>query len=98
VLARFQGVWNGDAETCQNPLFQATFWGFLGFSEEEKGPQITKLENFIYSTFYLLINPDNFSLVKFFQKCLVWEIASFAKNSKSGEIVKRTKLQNSILL
>jgi hypothetical protein len=54
-LAIFQGVWNGDAETGQNPLFQATFLGFLGFSEEEKGPQITKLEklftqHFTYSS------------------------------------------------
>jgi hypothetical protein len=45
-LAKFQRVWNGDAKIGQNPLFQETFWGFLESSEEEKGPKITKLENF----------------------------------------------------
>jgi hypothetical protein len=43
-LNKFQGVWNGDAEIGKNPLFQATFWGFLGFSEEEKGPQMENME------------------------------------------------------
>jgi hypothetical protein len=57
----------------------------LGFSEEEKGPQMEKLEKFIYSTFCILIKPNKFGLVKFFQKCTVWEIASLAKNSKSGK-------------
>jgi hypothetical protein len=50
-LNKSKGVWNGDAEIGQNPLFWATFWGFLGFSEEEKGPQMENMENFIYSTF-----------------------------------------------
>jgi hypothetical protein len=35
-LNKFYGDWNGDAEIGQNPLFWATFWGFLRFSEEEK--------------------------------------------------------------
>jgi hypothetical protein len=47
-LARFQGFWSGDAKIGQNPLFRATFWGFLGFSEEEKGPQMENMEKFIY--------------------------------------------------
>jgi hypothetical protein len=47
---------------CEKPLFG----GFLGFSEEEKGPQMENMENFIYSTFCILINPENFGLVKFF--------------------------------
>lgn len=73
-------------------MFQATPFGeFLRFSEEKK-PQITKLKKIIYSTFYLLMNPNKFSLVKFFQKCSVWEIANFTKNSKFEEIVKRIKL------
>jgi hypothetical protein len=42
------------------------FLGFLKFLEEEKGPQITNMEKFIYSTFYLLNNLDNFVLRKFF--------------------------------
>jgi hypothetical protein len=77
-LAIFQGIWNGDAKTSQNPLFHATFGEFWGFSKE-KGPQITKLENFIYYTFYILINLGKFSLVKFFHKCIVYEIVNFAK-------------------
>jgi hypothetical protein len=31
--------------------------------------QITKMENFIYSTFYIVIKTDNFGIVKFFKKC-----------------------------
>jgi hypothetical protein len=30
--------WSGNAKTWQNPLFRATFWRFLRFFEEEKGP------------------------------------------------------------
>jgi hypothetical protein len=51
-LIRFQGVWSGGAKIGKNSLFWVTFWGFLGFSEEEKGPHIEKLENFHYSTFF----------------------------------------------
>jgi hypothetical protein len=36
-LNKNKGVWNEDAEKGQNPVFRGTFWGFLGFSEEEKG-------------------------------------------------------------
>jgi hypothetical protein len=32
------------------------------------------MEKIIYSTFYILIKMDNFGLVNFFQKCVVWEI------------------------
>jgi hypothetical protein len=39
----------------KNPLFHTTFWGFLGFSKEKNGPQKTKLENLIYSTFCVFI-------------------------------------------
>jgi hypothetical protein len=73
----------------KNPLIRATFFGFLGFSEEEKGPKMTSMENIIFSTFFILIQPENFGLVKFYQKCVVQEIASLAKKFKSG---KRRKL------
>jgi len=43
-LTKFQRGWNGDTETCQNPLFQEYFWGFLGYLMDKKGPNITKLE------------------------------------------------------
>jgi hypothetical protein len=91
-------VWNGDAETGKNSPFQDTFWGFLGFSEEEKGPQMEKLEKHIYSTFCILINLDNFSLVKVFQKCIVWERASLARNSKSRKRGEKDKVVISRLL
>jgi hypothetical protein len=35
-LNRILGVWKGDVEIDQNPLFHTTFWGFFGFSKEEK--------------------------------------------------------------
>jgi hypothetical protein len=70
----------------------------LGFSEEEKGPQMEKWKKFIYSTFCILIKPKNFGLVKFFQKCTVWEIASLAKNSSLEKGVKKDKVVISILL
>jgi hypothetical protein len=66
----------------KNTLFWATFWGFGGFCKE-KGPQMENMEKLIYLTFCILINLDNFGLVKFFLKCVVWEITSLAKNSKS---------------
>jgi len=46
-LAKFQGVWNGDAKIGKNPLFCAIFGGFLGFSKEEKGPMMKILDTFI---------------------------------------------------
>jgi hypothetical protein len=67
-------VWSGDAKTGKNPLFQAILGGFWGFPEEKKGPHMTELEKFIHLTFYLLINLDKFSLVKFLKsakKCKV---------------------------
>jgi len=35
-LNKSYGDWNGDIEIGQNPLFWATFWGFLRFLEKEK--------------------------------------------------------------
>jgi hypothetical protein len=78
LLDTFQGVWNGDARTFQNPLFQETFGGFFIFSEEKKGFQI-KIWNFV--------------LLKFSQFYSVWEISIFYKNSKLGENTKKTKLE-----
>jgi hypothetical protein len=46
---------------------------------------MTNMEKFIYSTVCILINLDNIGLVKFFQKCAIWEITCLAKNSKSGK-------------
>jgi hypothetical protein len=46
--------------------YSHTFWGFLKSLEEENEPQITNLEENIQSTFYLLINPNNFFSRKFF--------------------------------
>jgi hypothetical protein len=43
------------------------------------------LESFIYSNLCTLIKPNNFGLLKFFQKCTIWEIDCLAKNSKSGK-------------
>jgi hypothetical protein len=57
-----------------------------------------KLENFIYLTFHLLINLDNFDLGKFFQNYSIWEIANLAQISKSGKSVKRNKVVNYRLL
>ena len=37
-LDGFWGGWIGDAKIGKNPLFHATFWGFLRFLKEEKGP------------------------------------------------------------
>jgi len=45
-LDKFQRVWRKDAQIGQNPLFWETFWYFLKFSMEEKGPKITNLEIF----------------------------------------------------
>jgi hypothetical protein len=81
---------NGDTKISQKPLFLDTFGGFLKF-EGGKGTPDHK-----FGKFYLLnILPPQQSR----QLCLeesqfffVWEIASFAKNSKSGENVKRAKL------
>jgi hypothetical protein len=47
------------------------------------------VENFIYLAFYILINIGKFYLLKFFHKCTLWEIASFAKISKSKKIEKK---------
>jgi hypothetical protein len=49
-----------------------------------------KLGNFTSSKFCIVINIDKFILLKFFQKCTVWEITSLAK--KFGKGVKMTKL------
>jgi hypothetical protein len=51
-----------------------------------------KYEFFYYSTFYLLIKTYKFTLVNFFQNCLVWEIFSLDKNSKSRKKCKSEKL------
>jgi len=52
---------------------------FLEFFEIFKGKVSSdgKHENFTNSTVHVLINTNNFSLMNFFQKCLVWEITSF---------------------
>jgi hypothetical protein len=57
-----------------------------------------KLEKFIYSTFYSLINPDNFGVVKFFQKYIFWEIASLTKNCQNMYFWKKDNVANSKLL
>jgi hypothetical protein len=36
-LKKTKGVWNGDAEIVQNPLFWATFWGIFGIFIGRKG-------------------------------------------------------------
>jgi len=48
-LANFQKGWHGGVETRQEPLFSDTFWRFLKFSKEEKGPQFINLEKKIFS-------------------------------------------------
>jgi hypothetical protein len=53
---------------------------------------------YLLNILYILIKPDNFGLVKFFQKCTVWEIASLAKNSSLEKGVKKDKVVISILL
>jgi len=35
-MKKSYGDWNGDTKIGQNPLFWATFWGYLIFSEKEK--------------------------------------------------------------
>jgi hypothetical protein len=97
-LVRFQRIWNGGFKTGKNPLFQAKIGEILGFLEEEKGPQITKLENFIYSTFFLFINPNMFSVVKFFQNPSIWKITISYKNPKSRKRMKKDKVVISLLL
>jgi hypothetical protein len=57
----------------------------MGFLKEEMGPQMENLEKKNYSPFCTPNKPYNFGLVKFFQKCTIWEIASLAKNSKFGK-------------
>jgi len=79
----------GMQKTCQNPLLQETFLGFL---EEKKGQQIVNLENFIYLKFYLLNKLNKFVLVKFAQFFSVLEIIVLSKNSKFGENVEMSKL------
>jgi len=94
LLAKFYRSWSGGAQIRKNPLFGATFEGLVKSLKEDKEPQITRPEKFIYSTFYLLINPDNFSLEEFFQICFLWKIVIFRYNSKSGENTKGKKLPN----
>jgi hypothetical protein len=62
---------------------------FENFQRKKRDPKspIQKIlftQHFVYSS-----RPDNFGLVKFFQKCTVWEIASLAKNSKSGKMSEK---------
>jgi hypothetical protein len=59
-LVGFQGFWSGGVKRGKNPLFQTTFGGILGFSEEEKGLQMENMEKIIYSSFCIIINPENF--------------------------------------
>jgi hypothetical protein len=56
------------------------------------------MEKIIYSTFCILIKPRKFGLVIFFQKCVVWDIVSLAKNSKYGKGDEKDKVAISRLL
>jgi hypothetical protein len=56
------------------------------------------LENFIYSTFHVLISKNNVSLMHFFQKFSDWEIASWAKKNCLEKGLKTDKVVISRLL
>jgi hypothetical protein len=96
--SKIQRVWSGNVEIGKNPLFPGVLWGFLKTSEEEKGPQITYPENFIYSTFYLLINPDNFVLRGFFPVLLHLGDSHFWPKILSLEEMQKGQIDKSRLM
>jgi hypothetical protein len=62
---------------------------FLGIFEIFRGGKVTldhKIGKFYLLNILYTHQKKNFGLVKFFQKCIDCEIASFAKNSKSGKM------------
>jgi hypothetical protein len=73
----------------------------LKTSEEEEGPHITYLENFIYSTFYLLIYTENVFLREFFPIFLwlgdshFWSKILSLEEEQKGQIGKSRLMQKS---
>jgi len=80
---------------CQNrpkSTIPGHFFEIFEIFGGEKWPHITKLNFFIYLTFYTFIKKNKFGWVKSFQKCTDWEITSFAKISKSGKRGENEKM------
>jgi hypothetical protein len=101
MLEKFKGVWSKDAKIGENPLFLGALEGFLKTSKEEKGPQITYPENFMYSTFYLLINSNKFFLRMFLLILLhlgdshFWQKILSLEEMQKDKIVKSSLMQKS---
>jgi hypothetical protein len=68
---------------CQNrakSTISRLLLGVLGIFRGGKGSPYCEIGKIC-----ILIKPNNLGLEIFFQKCIVWEIANLAKNSKSGK-------------